>query len=429
LPPVEPFRPTRLSVASWASYDLANTIFALGVGALYFPEWLTEHVDGLPGFLRGNGDPDLALAVAIDIAMVAVIVLGPWIGARSDHIGRRVRYLVPATMVAVIPTFFLGSATPTTSLFLFGIALVGFHLGSVIYDALLPDVSTPETIGRISGLGVAVGYFGSVIAWLIGKLLLDSYGYAVVFRSIAIAFLVFAIPAFTLVRERPRQRQPGPAPAISQGLRRVVAAWRRARTYPGVVRFLVGRFLYTDAINTLIGGFLTIYVIEEVGFTDDQVQDLLIVAIAGALVGGYVGGRIVDRIGPKRLLHGVLQLWMVAMLLGIVAGASASQPMAWPLGGLGGLALGATWAADRVYMQRISPPRHLGEFYGLYAVVGRFATILGPLIWGIQVTVFGWPRGIPLATLMLFLIAAVGVLRGVDDEARIWGPEDLAPHR
>jgi UMF1 family MFS transporter len=259
--------------------------------------------------------------------------------------------------------------------------------------------------------------------------LLDSHGYAVVFRSIAIAFLVFAIPAFTLVRERPRQRQPGPAPAISQGLRRVVAAWRRARTYPGVVRFLVGRFLYTDAINTLIGGFLTIYVIEEVGFTDDQVQDLLIVAIAGALVGGYVGGRIVDRIGPKRLLHGVLQLWMVAMLLGIVAGASASQPMAWPLGGLGGLALGATWAADRVYMQRISPPRHLGEFYGLYAVVGRFATILGPLIWGIQVTVFGWPREIPLATLMLFLIAAVGVLRGVYDEARVWGPEDLAPHR
>ncbi len=425
---MDEYRPTRLSIAAWASYDLANTIFALGVGALYFPGWLTDHVDELPGFLRGGGEADLALAVAIDVAMVLVIVLGPWIGARSDHAGRRIRYLAPATLIAVAPTFFLGTAAATPSLALFGVALIGFHLGSVIYDSLLPDVSTPETIGRVSGIGIAVGYLGSVVAWLIGLLLLDEYGYPVVFRTIAVAFLIFALPTFTLVKERPRMRQPGPAPAIRESLRRVVRAWRRARRYRGVVRFLIGRFLYTDAINTLIGGFLTIYVIEEVGFTDDQVQDLLIVAIVGALVGGLIGGRIVDRTGPRRLLHSVLHLWMVALILGIVAGALASQPMAWPLGGLGGLALGATWAADRVYMQRISPPRHLGEFYGLYAVVGRFATILGPLLWGIQVSIFGWPREVPLAMLMLFLVAARIVLQGVDDEPRDWSPQDLAAH-
>lgn len=422
---MDPFRPTRLSIAAWTSYDLANTIFALGVGSLYFPEWLTDHVSGLPSMLRGNGEADLALAVAIDVAMVAVIVLGPWIGARSDHVGRRTRYLVPATMVAVIPTFFLATAGPAPSLALFGVALVGFHLGSIVYDAMLPDVSTPENIGRVSGMGIAVGYLGSVVAWLIGVLLLDEHGHPVVFRTIAVAFLIFALPTFTLVRERPRPRQPGPAPAISESLRRVAAAWRRARGYRGVVRFLVGRFLYTDAVNTLIGGFLTIYVIEEVGFSDRQVQDLLIIAIAGALLGGLIGGRIVDRVGPRRLLHGVLHLWMLAMTLGIIAGGLGSQAIAWPLGALGGLALGATWAADRVYMQRISPPRHLGEFYGLYAVVGRFATILGPLIWGLQVALLGWPREVPLATLMLFLVAARFVLQGVDDGERAWGPQDL----
>jgi len=98
-----------------------------------------------------------------------------------------------------------------------------------------------------------------------------------------------------------------------------------------------------------------------------------------------------------------------------------------PLGGLGGLALGATWAADRVYMQRISPPRYLGEFYGLYATVGRFATLLGPLVWGIAVTVLGLPREFALGALIVFIAVGRWVLQGVDDVPREWGASDLAP--
>ena len=419
------WRPTRLSVASWASYDLANTIFALGVSSLYFPEWLTDHVAGLPTWLTGDGEPDLALALAIDVAMVIVIVLGPWIGARSDHYGRRVHYLMPATVVAVVPTLFLATVSPLLSLLLFAIALIGFNLGSVVYDALLPDVSTPENIGRVSGIGIAVGYLGSVVAWLIGKLLLDSHGHPAVFRAIGIGFLIFALPTFLFVRERPRPRRSGPPPALRASLRDLWLSWGRARTYPGVARFLVGRFLYTDAVNTLIGGFLTVYAIEELGFTDDDVLDLLILAIATAIAGGFVGGRLVDRVGPRRLLHASLYMWMAAMAVGVAAGAADNQTMAWPLGALGGFALGATWAADRVYMQRISPPARLGEFYGLYATVGRFATILGPLTWGLEVRVLGWPREAALATLLVFLFAARFVLRRVDDVPRDWAPADL----
>ncbi len=423
---VDAWHPTRLSVASWATYDLANTIFALGVGSLYFAEWLTDSVGDLPSWLRRFDEPaDLALAIVLDIAMVIVIVLGPWIGARSDHRGRRIPYLLPMTLLAVIPTFFIATVGVVASLGLFIIALVGFNLGSVVYDALLPDVSTPATVGRVSGMGIGVGYIGSFIAVLLGVLLLDGQGEAAVFRAIAVLFLIFAIPTFLFVKERPRASESGPAPSLRTSLSRLVQAWRKARGYGGVTRFLIGRFLYTDAVNTLIGGFLTIYVIEELGFSDSQVQGLLGVAIVAAIIGGLGGGRLVDTRGPRWVLHWVLWIWMVAISLGIAAGVAGNSSLVWILGVLGGLALGATWAADRVYMQRISPPRHLGEFYGLYATVGRFATILGPLLWGLIVTVAGLPRELALGALLLFIVAARIVLEGVDDTIREWGPADL----
>ncbi len=403
-------------MAAWAGYDLANTIFALGVAALYFPEWLTE-----------RDTPDLALALAIDAAMVVVIVLGPWIGARSDHLGRRVPYLIPATLLAVVPTLFLASVGVTASLVLFSVALVGFNLGSVVYDALLPDVSTPENRGFVSGLGVGVGYIGSFIAVGVGAVLLDRYGHPAVFRGIAFLFLLCALPTFFLVRERPRPARPGPPPAIRQSLAGLVASWRRARRVPGVARFLVGRFLYTDAINTLIGGFLTIFVIEELDFSDGEVQALLAVSILAAIIGGLAGGRVVDRIGPRRLLHGALHTWIAGLAVVVVAAAADVRWLAWVLAVGGGMALGATWAADRVYMARISPPWHLGEFYGLYATVGRFATILGPLLWGLAVTVLGWPREVAMGMLIVFLVAGRLVLAGVDDSIRLWTEDDAVP--
>jgi UMF1 family MFS transporter len=420
------WRPTRLSVAAWATYDLANTIFALGVGSLYFAQWLTDSADDLPAFFDRFTEPgDLALAIALDVAMVVVIFLGPWIGARSDHRGQRLPYLFPMTVLAVVPTFFIATVDVTASLGLFIVALIGFNLGSVVYDAILPDVSTPENVGVVSGIGIGVGYIGSFIAVIVGAVLLDAYGEAAVFRAIAVLFLLFAIPTFLFVRERPRPREPGPAPGLGSSFKGLVLAWRKARTYDGVARFLVGRFFYTDAVNTLIGGFLTIYVIEELDFTDAQVQQLLAVAILGSIAGGIGGGRFVDRIGPRRLLHAVLWTWVVALALGIAAGVAGIGALVWPLGVLGGLSLGAMWAADRVYMQRISPPRHLGEFYGLYATVGRFATILGPLLWGVMVTVAGLPREAALGMLIGFVLLARWVLEGVDDRPREWGAGDL----
>ncbi len=129
--------------------------------------------------------------------------------------------------------------------------------------------------------------------------------------------------------------------------------------------------------------------------------------------------------GPLRVLRGVLILWMVAIASGVVAAITGNDTIAWAIGALGGLALGATWTADRVVMARISPPRHLGQFYGLYATVGRFATILGPLVWALIVDGLGLGRRVAMSALILFIAAGWWVLRSVDDSERDWPAKDL----
>jgi UMF1 family MFS transporter len=116
---------------------------------------------------------------------------------------------------------------------------------------------------------------------------------------------------------------------------------------------------------------------------------------------------------------------MVAIAAGVGAAVTGETGLAWAIGFLGGLALGATWTADRVVMVRVSAPRHLGEMYGLYATVGRFATILGPLTWALIVDVIGLGRRVAMTALIAFIAAGWWVLRRVDDTERDWAPADL----
>ncbi|MEA1903540.1 MAG: MFS transporter [Actinomycetota bacterium] len=406
--------PSRLSVASWVIYDLANTIFALGVVGFYFSDWLIT-----------EGQPDSALAGVQIAAAVIVIFLAPWAGARSDMRGTRVPTLIVTTIAAVAATSVLAIGPVWLTLVMLWVAVVSVNTGSVVYDALLVDVSNLDNRGWVSGLGVGIGYVGSFIGLAIGTITLDVLGWshAATFRSLAAAFLIFALPSFFFIHERP-----GSADAVLPRLRdivgRLAGSWRKASEYDGVVRFLVGRFFYTDAINTLIGGFLAIFVIGELGLDREFFTLLLAIAIAAAIFGGLGAGLVVARVGPMKVLRWVLVIWMVAMASGVVASVTGQTSIVWAIGPLGGIALGATWASDRVVMTRISPPRYLGEFYGLYATVGRFATIGGPLVWAVVVDILGLGRNIALGALIGFVVIGWWLLRSVDDAHRDWSPED-----
>ncbi len=432
-PPIaRPHPITRRAVAGWVLYDLANTSFSMGVISLFFPLWVRDTV--------GAERADSVYGIISAISMAIIFVVSPLLGAMTDRARRRMPFLVTSTLTCVLFTMLLARTGFVLSALCFVVANVAYQAGLQFYDALLPEVSTEENRGKIGGIGVGVGYLGSYIAVGLG-LTLGTEDKPLLFLLIALVFLLFSMPCFLFVAER---GNPHPRPInvemVRQSTRETIKTLRSGHQYPGLLRFLVGRVFYTDAINTVIAimALFTVNIAVSTGLTEQQGQAqanlILMAAITFAVAGGFFWGWLADRLGPKRSLSFVLQAWIAifitAALIGILG-----LPL-WTMyvvAACAGFSLGGVWAADRPYMLRLTPPARIGEFYGLYGMVGRFAAITGPIIWALvtylTIQVLGLiPRvgqGIGVLVLMLFIIASYLILRPVSDVPRNWQGADL----
>ena len=399
------------SLYSWLFFDLANTVYAFVIPGLYFSVWLVTE----------QGWTDQALGFATSGAMVIVAILGPWVGARSDGSQGKKPMLLITTLICIIATFLLGTFDVAISVLFFIVSLIGFNLGSVVYDALLISVSSTENRGRISGLGVAFGYVGSLLGFGVATILQNyGYSYVEIFRSVAIMFLIFSLPAFIFIKEKKVSNEKSTI-KITESISLVIKSWKHSTQYPGLTRFLVGRFFYADAINTLISGLLAVYLVEEVGLSPTDSQNLLGLAIIISIIGGYVFGKAADKYGPRKLTLISLVCWMLSLSIAIIATEFDQLWLIYVTGVLGGFNIGGIFAVDRVFMTRLSPEKHLGEFYGLYSTVGRFATIIGPLLWGFIVNTLGLGRNPALFSLIILLLISFFIIRGVSDEQHVGG--------
>jgi UMF1 family MFS transporter len=420
--------PGRGGVVGWVLYDLANTIFSLNIVSFYFSVWLVN--------VAGGSDSQVALANSLSMAVI--VVASPFLGALTDQSPRRLPYLVVSTLLCVAATLTLGRFGIGSALLAFGAANVAYQAGLQFYDSLLPVVSTPANRGRIGGIGIGMGYVGAVMGLLVGRALLgDLEGlsteartgrYAMVFTASAGLFLLFALPAFFLVDE-PRRRVSGPGrEAMGRAVRQVTRTLASLREHPRLARFLLGRALYTDAVNTVIA-FMGIYVTNAVGFTAGQAQLVMLVAIVCAALGGFAWGPVVDRLGPARTLRIVLYLWVVTFAWTALVGFLALPPATfWVVPPLAGIALGGTWTADRPFLLRLTPADRVGEFYGLYGMVGRFAAVTGPLLWALVADTLGLGRPAAVASLLVFVVASMIVLAPVSDEPHSGDDDDRGPH-
>jgi UMF1 family MFS transporter len=203
---------------------------------------------------------------------------------------------------------------------------------------------------------------------------------------------------------------------------------------PGLLRFLVARFFYTDPVNTVIV-VMAVFATEAIGLTKGQANMVLILLTVVAIFASFGWGFLVERIGPKRTLMIVLGTWCVGLVIG---GAVLSLPTFLLAGVLLGAGLGGVWTSDRVFMLRLSPPDRVGEFFGLYGLAGKFSAVTGPVLYGVVVSTLldaGWGKTAYQAGIFSFLIlmfVGVWVLRTVPDPGAepsdvIAPPEHLLP--
>jgi UMF1 family MFS transporter len=431
-PPRPPHVVTQNAVVGWVLYDLANTIFSMGVVSLYFSLWVRDQV--------GAARADSVYGIITAVSMGIIFLVSPLLGAMTDRAPRRMPFLVTSTVICVVFTALLARAGFWATAVCFILGNVAYQAGTQFYDAMLPEVSNENNRGRIGGIGVGVGYLGSYLAVALG-LALHTDDKARLFLAIGLAFLLFSIPCFVWVKERgnPRPR-PIDWAMVRDSTSQTLRTLRSGKKYPGLVRFLVGRVFYTDSINTVISvmALYTVNVAVSTGLTEaqgqKQAQLIMLFAITFAVAGGFFWGWMTDRLGPKRTLNYVLRAWMAVFAFAGVVGI-VGLPL-WCLflvAASAGFSLGGVWASDRPYMLRLTPPARVGEFYGLYGMVGRFSAITGPVLWAIStrvaIRVFGLePRvgqGISVIVLMTMVVASYVILQPISDAPRPWKPEDL----
>ena len=390
--------------ASWALYDFANTIFSFAVVSGAIGLYLTDQ------FGRRDGGVLLAVSVAVSVGINAIV--SPILGALSDRGGRRMPFLLLFTVQCIAATFFIASVPAVLGLVLFIIANFSYQAALIYYDATLKTVSNPESRGRLSGIGTAIGYCGTVAVGL--TIFLLDVPVVDRFRLAALFFAVFAIPIFLVVRE-PRRTDEPPITArdVIESFGQLRLTIEHARRVPGLGRFLLGRFFYSDAVNTVIV-VMSVVTTEALGVSDRDANTILLGLTVVAIAMSFVWGAMCDRLGPKRTLIIVLGSWAVGLVIGGIAiglGPSGLPPFL-VAGAILGSGLGGVTVADRVLMLRLSPPERVGEFFGLYGLVGKGSQVIGTLLYGLILFIFVDRLGIgayQVAVLSLLVTMLIGL--------------------
>ena len=352
--------------AAWAIYDFANTIFSYAVVSTAIGLWLTEPQN----FGQDLGQLVQSICIVVSVGINALV--SPPLGALSDRGGRRLPFLLFFTVLTIVPAAVIGVSGAVLGAILFTIANFSYQAALIYYDATLSTVSYPLTRGTLSGIGVGVGYMGTIVIALL-LIVLDPPVAAYFPISMAL-FAVFAVPIFLFVRE-----QGTGAPAFTwadarASFTQIGRSIDHARAVPGLGRFLVGRFFYSDAVNTIIV-VMSVVAVRAMGLTEQQYLMVSVLLTVVAIAASFGWGRLVDRFGPRRTLLWVLASWAVGLLIGVVALSLPATPVGIGLfvvaGAIVGSGLGGVQVADRVFMLRLSPPARIGEFFGLYGLVGQ----------------------------------------------------------
>ena len=414
------------TVLAWSLYELGATSFAMNLLSLHLPLDIAGRVS--------RGSEKFSLAFGLSMAVVALAA--PFLGHLADRAGKR-RFLVPFVLAGVAFTALVAAPGPVPRvLVFFAFANIAFQCAYVFYNALLPDVSDEKNSGRVSGFGVAAGYLGSLFGMFLvlpfvsgeiraklprafqaicGALSIspvssnanDAWVRGNAYLPTAILWLAAAVPLLFFAR-LPGPSSPSEKSSSSSPLRDVLHTIRSLPGTPALLWFLASNFLYIDVIHTIQIQMST-YSRYAVGLNDAQVQTLLLVATAVAVVGGLLYGLLCQHVTIRTATLVALGNWVVVFALALLV----RDPKAFTVVGLlAGIGLGGIKVTGRLGLIALVPKERTTEFFGFFTLAGEAASVLGPFLWAATLALFPdrSPAGYRAGISVLFgvLVLAIG---------------------
>ena len=424
---------------AWCLYDFANSSFTTLIITVAYSVYFVQVV----ARDLGSGAAERIWFWGYAISMLLVALLAPPLGALADARAIKRPLLIGSTLLCVACTallFFVERGDVRLGLLLFGLANITFELGFLFCSAFLVEIATPATMGRISGYGWGLGYAGGLLSLALAyPFIAGGFGeenlslYRLSFVVTAVFFLVASLPTLLWLRERavPQPSATGSSAwrdtfAWLAAMARTITSYRKLfrflidyliymttaiTPYRDLFWFLIAYLIYTDAINTVIVAS-AIFANKVLDFSPgDLIIYFLITQVTAGL--GAVGfGLLADRIGSTRTISVTLLIW-----IGVVVAAAAVQTHAqfYAIGLVAGAVLGANQATSRALIGRFVPPGKQGELFGFFTVIGKFAAVIGPVVYG-EVTAWTGNQRWAVLSMALFFIIGLLLFQRVDEQ-------------
>jgi UMF1 family MFS transporter len=410
----------------WCMYDWANSAFATVVLAAVLPVYLAGLVPAEGAHLTFFGLSRTVTATvlwgySVTCSMILVAVSAPWLGALADRRGCRRRWLFHFCLAGSIATALLMLAGPGRYLLasgLFVIANVSFAGSNIFYNAFLPALAEGPEMDRLSARGFALGYVGGGLALLLVFALISyptAFGLSgrgpatrLGFLLTGLWWLLFSLPTFRYLRDDLPRRPVSPMPG---GWRGYVQLFARMRRYPDLLRFLIAFLCYNDGIQTIIV-VAAIFAREELGLSPGSILGCFLMIQFVAMPGALFFGRIAERYGARQAIFASLAIFI---LVTVYAFRMQRNWEFWILGLLVALVLGGSQAVSRSLYGALIPPDKSAEFFGFYAISGKFATVLGPFAFALIADLTGSNR-LSILALAVFFVIGIALLATVDME-------------
>lgn len=400
--------PSRREIFGWAMFDFANSSYTTVIVTVAFGVYFTRLVAP-----AGQGDALWSWGIAL--GNLFVLLLSPIVGAIADDSGRKKLFLFFTYALCICGTAALWFAVPGRAglaLTLFVISFIGFSFGENLAGSFLPEISTPANIGKISGLGWGLGYFGGlaslalVYPLLKGDFVLENLeSLRLAWVVVALFFLLAALPTFLFLRERAPRGTSTVLQYVRDGFLRLGETARSARHFSELVRFLCVFFLYSAGLTSVIA-FAGIFAANTLGFTSKELFLLFILLQISSAGGALSFGAIQDRLGAPRTIQITLGLWV---LVCVGAYLVHTKGAFWGVALCAGLGIGSLQSASRALVGLFAPPEKSAEFFGLWGLAGKAAYMVGPLLFGLISSGTGSQRVAMLSTAAFFVLGLIGM--------------------